>query len=354
MMDAGWYAAVRGGWWEYVGEWLPIAERYPHGFESLMAYIRSRGMKPGLWLEIEVVGIHSPVASALPEECFIRRHGRRVIDHGRYLLDFRHPATVEHVSEIYRRVVEDWGVCYVKIDYNVEVGIGTDANSDSMGDGLLAHCRAVRAWYDAMREKYPHVILENCASGSMRLDYLMLAGSDLASVSDQEKYLDVARITAAASTAVLPEQAGCWAFPYDHEDEDAAAFNMVNAMLNRLYLSGNITTLSDGARALVYEGIAVYKSYRHQISMSHPVYPTGLPTYASKLFCSGYRYEDVIRLAVWRLDGDEDTLTVPLANSEAHVLYPSNTQATVSRDNGSLQVQLPKKNTAVLIEIRCE
>ncbi|GGI46621.1 hypothetical protein GCM10008018_18010 [Paenibacillus marchantiophytorum] len=33
-----------------------------------MAYIRSKGMIPGLWLEIEVMGINCELAGKLPDE----------------------------------------------------------------------------------------------------------------------------------------------------------------------------------------------------------------------------------------------------------------------------------------------
>ena len=49
-------------------------------------------MKVGLWLEPEVVGVRSPVAQSLPDAAFLQRHGRRVTEHDRFLLDLRHPA----------------------------------------------------------------------------------------------------------------------------------------------------------------------------------------------------------------------------------------------------------------------
>ena len=33
-------------------------------------YIRSKGMIPGVWLELEVMGINCKKASILPDECF--------------------------------------------------------------------------------------------------------------------------------------------------------------------------------------------------------------------------------------------------------------------------------------------
>jgi hypothetical protein len=46
-------------------------------------------MVPGLWLEPEVIGVHSPMAKSLPDEAFFRRDGARVTEAGRHHLDLR-------------------------------------------------------------------------------------------------------------------------------------------------------------------------------------------------------------------------------------------------------------------------
>ena len=351
VIDAGWYADPSGTWWDRVGEWKPDPTRFPNGIRAVLDYIRLKGMLPGLWLELEVVGIHSPIAEVLPDEAFIRRHGKRVIDHGRYILDFRNEKARAHATEAYERVINEYGAAYIKTDYNVEIGIGTDVDSDSMGDGLLSHCRAFKAWCDEMRTKYPEVIIENCSSGSMRMDYLMLENRDLQSITDQERYYDTARIAAAAALAVIPEQSAIWAYPRDKEDLDATACNMINALLQRIHLAGSILTLSDDQRLLVREAIALYKSYRHEIPQAIPIYPCGLPGYETGIFASGYRYPSCSRIAVWRMDTEEDTIRIPITSREVKILYPLSSAAVVTRGADSVTVKLPERRTAVLLEV---
>lgn len=352
-MDAGWYAGLDGTWWDRVGEWLPSSERFPHGIKWIFDRIREKGMVPGIWLEPEVMGVQCPLAAEFPDECFIMRHGKRVIDHGRYVLDFRNERVRAHTTDAFRRVIEEFGVGYIKTDYNVEGGIGTELDADSFGDGLLSHCRAFKAWCDEMRERYPDVIIENCASGGMRMDYLMLENRDIQSMTDQENYLHIARIAAMASTAVLPEQAAIWAVPRDTEDSDAAAFNMTSALLQRIHLGGTIAALSDESFALVKEGIECYKAIRGEIPTSVPFYPLGnLSCYGSEFFCSAYRYGDRVRMTVWRLSAKEDTLTISGAYESARILYPSNTLGSVALMENSFTVRLPKTNTAMLLELR--
>ena len=61
VIDAGWYAD--GNWWDSVGEWQESKKRFPNGVREVTDYIRSKGMIPGVWLELEVMGINCKKAS---------------------------------------------------------------------------------------------------------------------------------------------------------------------------------------------------------------------------------------------------------------------------------------------------
>ena len=97
----------------------------------------------------------------MPEKAFFHRHGKRIYDRSRYQLDFRNPAVIAHVNEVIDRVVGEYGVGYIKMDYNIEPGIGTELKADSVGAGLLAHERAYLAWLDSVFRKYPDLVIEN-------------------------------------------------------------------------------------------------------------------------------------------------------------------------------------------------
>jgi alpha-galactosidase len=73
-IDAGWHSD--GEWWDGVGEWLPSKGRFPGGIQEPLNYIRSKGMIPGLWLELEVMGINCPLAKQVPDDWLFIRHGR--------------------------------------------------------------------------------------------------------------------------------------------------------------------------------------------------------------------------------------------------------------------------------------
>jgi alpha-galactosidase len=200
-IDAGWYE-------DSLGEWLPSQTRFEGGMGAIIDYIRDKGMVPGLWLELESVDTNSPLASKAPDEWFFCKRGRRVVDASRYQLDYRHPDVIRHADTTVNRLIHDFGIGYFRFDYNQNAGIGTEVDSDSLGDGLLEHNRAYLNWVDRLFERYPELIVESCASGAMRMDYATLSRFSLQSVSDQMDYRKTGIIAAASPSVVPPEQAG--------------------------------------------------------------------------------------------------------------------------------------------------
>lgn len=325
VIDAGWYD--KGFWWNSVGEWLPSRERFPGGIEEVLAYIRKKGMIPGLWLEIEVMGIESPMLERTDDSWFFMRHGKRIYDRSRYQLDFRSPAVRAHATETVRRLVEDYGVGYIKMDYNIEPGIGTERDADSFGDGLWQHERSYLSWLDEIFEKYPQLVIENCSSGGLRMDYAMLSRCSIQSTSDQENYLYYATVAANAASGVNPEQAAIWSYPLVDGDVEETVFNMVNALLLRIHQSGHLANLSEQRRNAVVEAITYYKTIREDLKDAVPFWPLGFSDYLDEWVCFGMKGKKKWYLAVFRRDGEQDTIEIPLpelAGKEAEIVisYP--------------------------------
>jgi alpha-galactosidase len=357
-IDAGWYAS--GEWWDGVGEWLPSAERFPEGIKYVLDYIRSKGMVPGLWLELEVMGVNSPKLAEADESWFFKRHGKLVKDRSRYQLDFRNPKVIAHANEVIRRLVEDYGVGYIKMDYNINAGIGTETDADSFGDGLLQHNRAYLRWLDSVFERYPDLVIENCSSGGMRMDYAMLSRHSIQSTSDQENYVRYAAIAASSPVGLTPEQAAVWSYPLREGDDEEVVFNMVNALLLRVHQSGHLAELSPRRRELVKEALDYYKSIRKDIPEALPFWPLGLPTPQADWISLGLRKGDRAYVAVWRVRGGSPSAELPLPfagrDLDVRIAYPSAHDSSLAWDaaGGKLTVVLPKAQTARLIEIRAK
>ncbi|MBV9624258.1 MAG: alpha-galactosidase, partial [Acidobacteria bacterium] len=173
VIDAGWYAEANEDWSLTIGAWQPSRTRWPHGLKFVLDQIRQTGMIPGLWLEPEVAGAKSVLAQKA-DNWFLVRHGKRVFKNSRLLLDFRNPEVRLYLDQVIARLVNDYGVGYIKMDYNVDSLQGSETDADSFGQGLLEHNRAHLAWLDGILNRYPDLVIENCGSGGGRMDYAML------------------------------------------------------------------------------------------------------------------------------------------------------------------------------------
>ncbi|MDE5864913.1 MAG: alpha-galactosidase, partial [Lachnospiraceae bacterium] len=358
VIDAGWYAS--GEWWDSVGEWRESRKRFPNGLVEVTDYIRQKGMVPGVWLELEVMGIFCKMASEVEDDWFFVRHGRRVYDRSRYQLDFRNPKVREYVTGVVRRVVEDYHVGYIKLDYNMEPGIGTELYTESVGQGLLEHERAYLKWLDEIFETYPDLVIENCSSGGLRIDYALLSRYSIQSTSDQEDYENYSTIAANAPAGLTPEQAAVWSYPQRDGDAEEVIFNMVNAMLLRIHQSGHLAELSRERFRLVQEGIACYKSIRQDISSAHAVWPLGLADSEDEWVSMGLRVEKIIYLAVWRRRGSRDTVDIPLdcyldnnVQVTASQMYPEGYAVEFNFDSKTriMTVTMPEEKMARLFRL---
>ncbi|QFQ95687.1 alpha-galactosidase [Streptomyces phaeolivaceus] len=365
-VDAGWYDAEPPGavgpggvpgWWDAVGEWEESKSRFPGGLREVVDRIRAAGMVPGLWLEPEVVGVRSAVAAELPDEAFFRRDGVRLVEWGRHQLDLRHPAARAHLDGVVDRLVRDYGVGYLKLDHNIDIGAGTDGpdGTDSPGDGLLGHNRAHLDWLDGVLDRHPGLVLESCAAGGSRTDHAILSRLPIHSVTDQQDFRLLPAVAAAAPTAVTPEQGAIWAYPQPGHTAAELGTVLVSAMLGRVHLSGRPDLLDDARSALVREALATYKTYRHLLPTARPHWPLGFPGWRDGLLALALTAEDgTTLLALWRREGAPATveLTLPgVGGGPPRVLFEAGERTNLDWNASGhvLRVTLPVEGSAVLI-----
>ena len=350
MMDAGWYAW--SDWETDGGEWIPSKERFPNGLKVVTDFIYENGMKPGIWFEPEVVGANSPMLKKLPERCFFMRHGKVVADYKRYKLDYRQKEVIEHMNAVIDKFVNEYGIRYLKFDYNMESGVGTEVDADSFGDGMLESSRAYKAWVLSLMERHPDLIIENCSSGGLRMTYDLLDIHSIQSVTDQEDYVLNAVISANTATGILPEQAGYWIYPPKEADKYEITYNVVSGLLARLHMSGAICEISEEGFGYMKKGVEYYKSIREDIPSFMPFYPLGNCGFYDNWLSCGYKAGDKVYIAVWRREPDEDEIFLPLdfAVDNLKISYPDFDENGVALAEGGIRVRIGHKNSACIIE----
>lgn len=356
-IDAGWYTDEED-WFPTIGEWIPSETRFPNGLKEVTDYIRSKGMVPGLWLEIEFVGSKCALVQKVDKSWFFQKHGNILDLRGRYQLDFRNPEVRAYTRGVIDRLIRDFGIGYFKVDYNCNSYAGTEVDSDSLGDGLLEHNRAYLQWLDDIFAAYPDLVLENCSSGGMRMDYALLSRHTIASSSDQEVYLKFPSIVANSPTGMTPEQTAVWSYPLAGADREQIIFNCVSSTLCRIHQSGNTATLPETHKAIIQEQYALYKAIRKDIPNALPFWPLGLASDGDDWISLGLDFGNCLRIAVWRLAGS-DTCRLPLSRYTGRelavkVAFPcGDTDCHLSwdKESGILEVTLPEKEMARILEI---
>ena len=351
-LDCGWYD--KGAWWDRVGEWKESPERFPNTLKAVCDYVKEKGMVMGLWLEIEVMGVACELSYKLPDDWFICRHRKRHIDNKRYLLDFRNPEVRKYCREVVDRLIEDYGVGYFKVDYNVTMGYGSDLNSDSCADAIREHYQCLYEWYQEIFRKYPDLVIENCGSGGQRMDYGMLKLLSLQSTSDQTDYIYNSYIAFNVASAVAPEQAGMWVYPYE-DNREHVIYNMVNGLLLRPYMSGMVWDMGEESLELMREGISLYKEIRKDVKKGVPVFPLGFTDTRAEVLSYGIKTGEKTYLAVFTPKTDRAEIPLAqagIAGNKVKVLYPSNESCIYGVTDGKLQVTMPQTACARLFEIR--
>lgn len=356
VIDCGWHNEEPGERiYPYVGKWKESKTRFPKGIKHTIDFIHSCGMKAGLWLEPEIVGmLCDEMIDFYPDDVWLKRFGKSVISAGRRFLDFRNSAVLKYMNGVTDKLLGEYGVDYLKFDYNQDSGGYLDGD----GDILEQIGQAFLDWVDGIIKKYPNVIIEACASGGMRMDYKTLSHFSITSTSDQIKYKKYPYIAGNILSAVLPEQAAVWSYPVDSYEkelpnDEAVVMNMINTFLGRMHLASDITHLKNAQKELVKEGIKYYNSLTQDKKKALPYMPLGFTDFSQKLVASGLKTDKKIYLAVWNLSDENRTVNIPVRERVKNITvgYPKNLPTNYSFENNSLTVRFSAPYSARFFEM---
>lgn len=270
VIDAGWYKGDDGVWFLAQGDWKANPHLFPYGLAATAQAIRERGLIPGIWYEMEVVGEQSPRFEQ-DRQHFLHRDGYPITATGRHFWDFRDPWVIDYLSEKVIGQLRDSGLGYIKVDYNETIGMGCDSLSVeneimSPGEGLRAHMEAVQDFFRKMRTDVPDLVIENCASGGHRLEPSFMGLTSMASFSDAHETPDIPVIAANLQRLILPRQSQIWAVLHPQDPMRRLIYLLTSGFLGRLCISGEIAELSEDQWMVVKEAIHIYAQVAHVIA----------------------------------------------------------------------------------------
>lgn len=255
VIDSGWYGTA-DAWWEQIGDWDVNKKRFPDGMKAIADYIRSKGMIPGLWFEMESVAAGSRYYNQ-PEH-LVKKDGVPLTVGGRRFWDMEDPWVVDYLSEKVIGQLRESGFGYLKVDYNDTMGMGCDG-AESLGEGLRRKVAASGKFFQKIREEIPDIVIENCSSGGHRLEPSMMALASQASFSDAHEIKSIPLIAANMHRVIPPAQSQIWAVLRAEDSLDRIHYSLISTMLGRMCLSGDIYHLSDTQWKAVEEGMEFYR-----------------------------------------------------------------------------------------------
>lgn len=294
--DAGWFS--NEDWSRELGDWLVSPVTYPNGLEELVQYIHDKGLKFGLWIEIENLGIDSQTFREHPDWCLTYK-GQPLRVNDRYHLNFAKPEVRHWARSVIDRLLRNYRLDWLKIDYNIAIGENFDPPGllDRRGDVLYQHVMNYYQWLDELRAAYPKLVIENCASGGMRFDLGIMAHAHTTWLSDEVGPLPSVQLGYGCTVEFIPEVCNHWMVG----DKGTGEVDLSNPtgwwdfmlrvpMNGQFGISSRVFDWSPTLKRRAAENIALYKQIRQVIAGADVYHLTPQPTHDDPTNWSAIQY----------------------------------------------------------------
>jgi alpha-galactosidase len=134
---------IDDGWQDSYGDWGVNREKFPDGLKPVFDYIKSRGMKPGVWISIGTAESKSNVYKNHPEWLVRKADGSPISLHADYDSMYgwetysmcMTTGWYDYIKGIILKMVKEYGLEYIKGDFAVVTGAYT---SDKTRSGCWA------------------------------------------------------------------------------------------------------------------------------------------------------------------------------------------------------------------------
>ncbi|MBN1555321.1 MAG: alpha-galactosidase [Phycisphaerae bacterium] len=205
VIDAGWYGNEPNFWARNVGDWFEGKWMKPDGgLKAVADHARKRGMKFGLWIEIEAVGDGSTLKKEHPE--WIYRRDGEPVSGSRALLDLTQPEVVAFEEGVISGLIRRLKLDMYRIDNNRNLSpSGNRAYQGFTEDLTWRYYDNFYAMFDRLRAKYPKVVFQNCSSGGGRLDWGTMSRFHNTELSDWMRLPRGAKILSGVTMSLPPE-----------------------------------------------------------------------------------------------------------------------------------------------------
>jgi alpha-galactosidase len=262
VLDAGWYGGCEEGNFQTgVGNWeVTDTDKFPDGLEPLAAYAEDQGLKFGIWFEVERAHRNSAWAQAHPD-WFIDTGGD-------YLhINLSVPEAVDACIDTVQKTIDSLDVKWVKLDYNIGPKRFWE-KQDPTGKIQFPYIKGLYRFFDALREKNPDLIIENCSSGGRRIDLGTMSHTHIQNLTDQTGSPEICRFTAIGANYYLPASIAPIGIPFGRKEttvsEEKAAlrrYDIACRFAGSPVLYGDIESLGGEDTDRLREMIGFHREY---------------------------------------------------------------------------------------------
>lgn len=170
-LDAGWYDGcgalnARGNWYNMVGNWQVDRERFPRGLKPLSDAAHALGAKFMVWFEPERVCPGTLFAELHPEWMLKTPSNKHM------LYNLGDKQALDWLCQYIGDFIEENGIDYYRQDFNMAIAPFWEANDKAGRVGIceIRHIEGLYAYWDYLLERFPGLVIDNCASGGRRID----------------------------------------------------------------------------------------------------------------------------------------------------------------------------------------
>ncbi len=269
LIDAGWFGKGLAGrrlkmpYARSMGDWVP-GEWYPNGFAPIVEKIRQKGMRFGLWIEPEGIGLASDVYRRHPD-WIVKREGRPFPHLAERLnLDYTNPEVREWLESELVRVVTEYHVDVIRFDgAPMSAYIGEREEGGYIENILWRHYEFLYGVMERLAARFPDLLIENCCGGGGRLDLGILSRSHRTQISDEARPPRSVQILNGITLMLPPEV--CMVFPFGSRQETADLDFLCRLVLfggfYNLGWTGRLEDQHPGHLATIKRYISLYKSF---------------------------------------------------------------------------------------------
>lgn len=196
-LDAGWHTGAgdfRHGksWANTTGNWTVDRERFPEGLKPVSDAVHETGAKFMVWFEPERVVKGTQWATEHKEWMLDTEWPEGSEQSTWYLFDLGNDAACDWLCKYYGDLIEENGIDYYRQDFNMlPAGYWRDADQPGRrGITEIRHIENLYRFWDYLLDRFPGLLIDNCASGGKRLDWESIGRSAPLWRSDYYHYDD--------------------------------------------------------------------------------------------------------------------------------------------------------------------